>query len=163
MKKRGILYMITGPTGKSYIGITCQGIWTRLKGHQRAANNGVQTAFAGAVRKYGLEKFKARILAITEPSELSVLEQKAIKAFGTLEPLGYNLTHGGDGGIPGPTTIERMRRAAKRRWADPEQRALAAEKQRGKRHSAKTRAKMSARQHTHTAETKEKVRAAVKA
>lgn len=47
-----------------------------------------------AWRKYGEPKFS--ILAILENCELAPTEVRAIKAYGTLHPFGYNMTGGGD-------------------------------------------------------------------
>jgi hypothetical protein len=121
----GCLYMLTSPSGKSYIGITSKTAQQRFKKHVEHAfgkrENGV---IYSALRKYKPEGFAVKTLAIADWSYLVDLEQKAIVAFGTRYPKGYNMTDGGEG-TPGWVASDaarvRMSEGQKRRFArDPE-------------------------------------------
>lgn len=122
----GCLYMLTSPSGKSYIGITSKTAEERFKKHVEHAfgkrENGV---IYSALRKYKAEAFQVKTLVIANNWEyLSDLEQKAIVAFGTRYPNGYNMTDGGEG-TPGWVASDaaraRMSEAQKKRFArDPE-------------------------------------------
>lgn len=96
----GELYCLTSPSGRSYIGITSKTAQARFVAHVRDATyvKGGVVAIHRAIRKYGPSGFKVRTLVVADDLEyLRVLEQRAIAAFKTLSPHGYNLTVGGDG------------------------------------------------------------------
>ena len=93
----GYLYKIDFPHGKSYIGISSRPAISRFTKHCR---NGPSTAIAFALRKYGKANATLRTLAIADDWQyLCQLEKKAIAAFNTRAPAGYNLTDGGEGVI----------------------------------------------------------------
>ncbi len=114
--------MLTGPTGKPYIGITINGVGTRWRGHCTAASRGKSTAIARAIRKYGSETFVVRELVHTSWEELLRLEPLAIEAYATLSPSGYNLVSGGRQPMPCEDTRVAMSQAATKRYQDVEQR-----------------------------------------
>lgn len=126
----GALYKLTAPSQKVYIGITkstTEQRWAKHKEHAIGKRtNGVLYA---AIRKYGCENFKVETLVIADKWDyLCELEIKAIKAFNTKVPFGYNVTDGGDG-VVGPrdeATKLRISAAQKKRFSDPQQRALLA-------------------------------------
>lgn len=90
------LYRLTFPNGKSYIGITSGAVKRRVAKHVSQAKEGRRSAVSQAIRKYGA--FKTEILVVAgDWSYLCDLEQRAIAAFKTLAPHGYNLTSGGEG------------------------------------------------------------------
>lgn len=91
------LYMLSSPEGKSYIGITSAKVAHRWQEHLRAAIKGSKLAIHAAIRKYGWESVERKVVAIGEFEYIKELEQKAISAFETKSPDGYNLTDGGDG------------------------------------------------------------------
>ena len=93
MKKRIILiYKLTAPNGKSYIGQTINLI-KRLSSHLIA-----DSPIGNAFYKYGAENFKIEILWITINNETAnVIEIAAIALYNTKAPNGYNLTDGGEG------------------------------------------------------------------
>lgn len=91
------LYRLTAPTGKSYVGITTAPVNRRWREHARAAKNNSPFAIHAAIRKYGWNAFKKEILVIASFEYVKELEKKAVAAFGTKSPCGYNLTDGGDG------------------------------------------------------------------
>ena len=91
-----LLYRLTFPNGKSYIGITSGAVKRRVLRHVSQAKEGRRSAVSQAIRKYGT--FETVVLAVAgDWSYLCDLEQRAISAFGTLAPNGYNLTLGGEG------------------------------------------------------------------
>lgn len=80
-----------------------------------------------AIRKYGADKFILQTLVVADDwSYLCELEERAIVAFNTRAPNGYNLTKGGEG-ARGIVHTEEARRnmslGQKRRFEDPAQRA----------------------------------------
>ena len=101
---RFIAYVITNSvTAKQYVGVTVRGLRRRWADHLRAARNGTRTALYAAMRKYGSETFTVEHVASALSREaLPQLERLLISQFGTVAPLGYNLTAGGDGvaGLP---------------------------------------------------------------
>lgn len=94
----GCLYLLTSPSGKSYIGITSKTVEARWKAHNMRVQEGRDQALQKAIRKYGAESFKVQTLVIADKWDyLCDLERKAIAAFNTKAPNGYNLTDGGEG------------------------------------------------------------------
>ena len=82
-------------SGKGYIGVT-KNLKQRRRDHT-ICRSGAR-AFNNAVKKYGINAFDFRVLAIFDDNtEAARIEQTAIKAFETQKPNGYNL----DGGSPG--------------------------------------------------------------
>lgn len=96
------LYRLTSPSGKSYIGIA-KDYRERWKIHRYRANRGDNSALYSAIRKYKWESFSSEILVIGSFEYVKDLEIKAITAFNTLYPHGYNMTKGGDGSTGRPT------------------------------------------------------------
>lgn len=88
----GQLYCLDFRNGKSYIGITERTAIDRLNDHKKCVNTG-DTPVYNAWRKHGAPEL--RVLAIVENDDLAALEIRAIKAFNTLDPGGYNLSFGG--------------------------------------------------------------------
>jgi group I intron endonuclease len=133
-----IVYLLTSPSGKQYVGQTTGALARRLSLHRYGKN-----IIGRAVRKHGLDAFRVDVLAKASSKEtLDRLERRAISGFGTLVPAGYNLAPGGDG--VSAATREKLRRAhlgrkmtsesrrkmseaARKRWARPEERKRAAE------------------------------------
>lgn len=111
------LYRLTSPTGKSYIGITRK-LGKRMNDHRSSAKNGIRTLLYAAIRKYKWESFSMEVMAIGSFEYVKELEIKAIAAFGTMNPSGYNMTRGGDGMLgrkPSAKTRNRLSRALKGR------------------------------------------------
>lgn len=85
----GYLYKLDFSSNKSYIGITNQKtIRGRINGHRFCAKNNPKYPINHAWGEYGEPKVK--ILAIAEGKFLLELERKAIIAYKTLIPGGYN-------------------------------------------------------------------------
>lgn len=92
-----VLYRITSPAGKSYIGVAKHSAEARFKKHVRDSKGGRQTALCGAIRKYGAEAMQVETLLVATSEYCFQAEIKAISVFGTLAPNGYNMTTGGEG------------------------------------------------------------------
>lgn len=90
----GELYKLTFPNGKCYIGITTVGAARRYAGHARGAAAGSKTKLYNAWRKHGAPALTT--LAILEDGELAAAEARAVAAYETYGPRGYNSTPGGD-------------------------------------------------------------------
>lgn len=91
----GVLYKLQFSSGKAYIGITRTDLAQRVDGHRKSVRGGSSCAVHNAWRKYG--EPEAIVLAIIEDRELFSTEIRAIAAYRTLAPHGYNCTPGGDG------------------------------------------------------------------
>lgn len=94
----GIIYALTSPSGKMYIGQSIRKFKKRFKEHVYNADNGACTILSTAIRKYGAESFQKEILCYCEPAELNELEIIYICFLNTLHPNGYNLQPGGQTG-----------------------------------------------------------------
>lgn len=90
------LYRLTSPSGKVYIGIT-KNVYTRWQQHVLDAHRGSKCTLHKAIRKYGFDNFKKEILVTSTLSYVKEMEVKAIAAYSTMVPAGYNMTAGGDG------------------------------------------------------------------
>src|SRR3990167_8711797 len=111
------VYLVTNTlNGKVYVGKTCQP-HVRWAQHVRSAKRGDEYLLQRAIRKYGEEAFAFQILAsYAVEQEALDGEQGWIAEFRSSEVArGYNMTMGGDGVIPTPETLERMRAAAQKR------------------------------------------------
>lgn len=86
--------------GKSYVGKTKQTPHRRWLAHIGNANNGLESYFARAIRKYGKGAFVCQILTACEANEdANRLEKLWIIALRTYDPkFGYNMKMGGEGG-----------------------------------------------------------------
>jgi group I intron endonuclease len=90
----GILYKLTFSSGKSYIGISSKSLRRRLVTHRSHAKKR-DFPIHRAINKY--PEFAAEVLVMASDMDyLKELERRAIDAFGTLIPGGYNLSPGGD-------------------------------------------------------------------
>lgn len=90
----GTVYKLDFANGKSYIGITTKSLNERIKHHARDAANGSEYSVHKAWRKHGEPVLT--VLAVVEDRDLAGAEIRAIKAFNTLVPNGYNMTPGGE-------------------------------------------------------------------
>ena len=129
-----IYIIINKVTAKCYIGIS-RNAAKRFKRHQTLAENGVNRRLYDSMRKYGINNFEMHVLKTYEKWEDGCeLEKYLIKQLQTLNPLGYNMTAGGDGG----NTL-----AA---WSEGDKRVLyeqQANSRRGKKRSEETKQKIS--------------------
>ena len=92
-----VVYQITSPSGKSYIGVAKRSAHERFKKHANDARTGRKTALCGAIRKYGADAMKVVTLIESTSEYCFDLEVRVISKFGTLHPNGYNLTTGSEG------------------------------------------------------------------
>jgi group I intron endonuclease len=113
--QKSVIYKITSPTGKIYIGKTIH--FTNRMTSYRNLNNPQQLIIHSSIIKHGWENHKVEILEETTPDKLSDLETKYIaeyKSYHYDNPLGMNLTKGGDGAIGRVDSPEvRIKRAQK--------------------------------------------------
>lgn len=132
----GCLYRIDFPSGKSYIGITSKTAEHRfIKGHCNRASN---FAVHGAIKKYGIDAARLSTIVIADDWEyLCELEKKAIAAYETLAPNGYNLTAGGEGVIGLKMSEEAKAKMSEAKKGKPSTFS-------GKKHSASAKEKLRA-------------------
>lgn len=94
VKNRRIFYIYKAisPSGKSYIGYTSRKLKYRIKEHLKSANNGSNSPFHNAIRKYG-NNIKFEIINIYFNKKLAVkMEQIYIKKYKSLiVDNGYNI------------------------------------------------------------------------
>ena len=93
-----IIYMHTSPSGKCYIGKTKRLIEKRLNDHVRNANNGIDTKFCRAIRKYSIEQFDSIVLENNVDDSIVNDREKYWIEYYDAYKNGYNSTIGGDGG-----------------------------------------------------------------
>jgi group I intron endonuclease len=139
------LYRLTSPSNKQYIGIAKNGLQNRFTVHVSEAKSGSMTALHKAIRKYGSDAFVKEILVVSDYEYIRDLEIKAIEAFNTKSPNGYNLTIGGDGTngySHTDCTKQKISALAKIRMAEPERRKYLSELNTGKKQSAETKEKI---------------------
>ena len=106
----GCIYKITNKVnGKAYIGKTTRDPERRvIYEHLNRKKHGCQH-LERAIQKYGKENFTWEILHDgILPKLLDSFEIEAIKKHNTLSPNGYNLTEGGEGGIPAQEVRKRL-------------------------------------------------------
>lgn len=116
-----------------YVGKTVQSFDVRWGGHVGSARRGDNGMLVcRAMKKHGIEAFDRRILEECDEFVLGRREMHWISELKThVSQGGYNLTFGGDGGLPGYTFSEESKEKIR-------QRAI------GRKHSEETKAKMSA-------------------
>jgi group I intron endonuclease len=102
----GIIYCITFPNNKKYIGQTIRTLEKRLDEHQK---NKECIAVYSAIQKYGFQNIKTEILLIINDVYLDYYEKKFIKSYNTICPNGYNIRTGGSNGKHCEESRERMR------------------------------------------------------
>lgn len=94
----GIIYIVTSPSGKSYVGQTRYDIKSRWRDHIYDATDPKKDhckLLNRAIRKYGGDNFEFKILCECDDCELNYKEEEYIKMYNTLKPNGYNLKEGG--------------------------------------------------------------------
>lgn len=113
----GIIYKLTSPKGKEYIGQTTKTFDVRMCNHKSASSNldkkdGCR-ALNNATRKYGWGNFVKQIVLECDDNELDFYEEYFISEYNTLSPNGYNLISGGNSNkIYSTETKEKIRQAA---------------------------------------------------
>ncbi len=107
----GIIYLVTNKVNqKVYVGQTVRTLEARQYRHFQSAGYGSDTYFHRALRQYGKENFEWSVLdQAVSRSELNKKERHWIKFYkATNSQYGYNLTFGGEGGIPTEETRLRL-------------------------------------------------------
>ena len=92
----GLIYKLTSPEGKSYIGQTVQSFKKRMNGHVHGKS--YCRALKCAIDEYGFDNFEKQVLWEGENELISEKEKHYIKYFNTMHPNGYNLSSGGGRG-----------------------------------------------------------------
>lgn len=145
--RMGILYKITFPNGKAYIGVTTESLARRLRRHIGYARANRQYALSCAIRKYGEGSLRAEVIGEADTWDaLLILERDAIRDHKTLAPDGYNMTGGGEGAFRVSPSEEKRRKisaALSGRKLSPEHKLAVSLSQRGKVIPEATRKKMS--------------------
>lgn len=97
----GVIYCLTSPTGKFYIGMTTD--YAYRMATYSCARCKRQPYLYQAIVKHGWENFKQEIIAVGySRAELEQLEIDAIRAYNSTDTtVGYNLACGGIGGQAG--------------------------------------------------------------
>ena len=96
--KKCIVYKVSSPSGKVYIGITAENLSDRISKHKYVAmTRNSQTIFAKAIRKYGVEHLKWEIVEedLTQDEAMDY-EKFYIELYDSYKK-GYNSTLGGEG------------------------------------------------------------------
>lgn len=139
------VYKHTSPSGKSYIGLTCD-YDDRCYRHQLKSSR--CRFFAFAIKKYGWDNFTHEILYdnLTE-DQANYREQQTINEYGSMAPYGYNLISGGGSRSPSLETRRKISATTKGRPGRPHSPEVLLQmsiRQTGKKASAETKAKLSA-------------------
>lgn len=142
----GILYRLTFPNGKVYIGITTESLGRRVQRHIAYARSNRPYALSAAIRKYGEESFAAEVIGMANAwGELVKLEIDAIREHGSLCPNGYNMTAGGEGSLHVTPTEEKRAKISQtlsgRKLSEAHRKAVG-DAQRGKTIPIQTRMRM---------------------
>lgn len=112
----GIIYKLTSPSGKVYIGQTIQEFNTRLA-HHKYTSLTKDFAISRAIKKYSIDSFKKEIVVkvssdeITLFKQLNKLESFYIELYNSFKK-GYNQTTGGGNYKVSEDTIEKLRKAS---------------------------------------------------
>ena len=127
----GCVYVWTNTVnGKQYVGQTVATFDVRWKGHLGDAKSRSDRHFMRAIRKYGVDAFTVEVLfESTVQQELWDREKLEIAQRGTIDrAIGYNMTAGGEGGIPRPEVRAKRSATTKLTWSNPNLRAAQSDK-----------------------------------
>lgn len=139
----GHIYIILFPNGKRYAGQTIQTTEQRMSQHFYPSKKDVHHPVHNAIRKYGQENVKVEhtfTLRCTQ-EYLDLMEDRAIIAFDTLVPNGYNIKRGGSSGAHLEETKRKISLSKKGKPNGCKGRPAP---NKGKHHSKEARAKISA-------------------
>jgi hypothetical protein len=100
----GYIYMLTSPSGNSYIGQTIGSIEKRFKQHQKPSRC---VAIYNAIQLYGWENFEKEWYECPD-EDLNFDEELLVREMGTLAPGGYNLREGGCNGKVSSETRQKI-------------------------------------------------------
>lgn len=123
-----LVYLITNTVnGKVYVGQTSKGLDERWLSHVHDAKSGLGFLFHRAIRRYTPSAFKRAVLWFGDKQdEASSFEIKYIAHYRAADRrYGYNLTLGGEGGVPNKETLAKLRQPKNEAWRLNISRALA--------------------------------------
>lgn len=100
-----VIYRITSPSNRQYVGITSQKVQERWRQHCAKAKRGYQHPLAAAIRKYGPRAFTVEILS--EHKTWAEGKEAEVLAISVLENR-YNLSPGGEDGIVGVQKLREL-------------------------------------------------------
>jgi predicted GIY-YIG superfamily endonuclease len=109
-----IVYKATNKiNGKVYVGYTSKKLVERIYAHFRKSINAKERAFSQpfklALRKYGKDNFEwEELFSCETKAEACQKEIEMIEKYNSLSPNGYNMTLGGEGGIPSEDVKKRI-------------------------------------------------------
>jgi group I intron endonuclease len=140
----GLIYRMTSPSGKVYIGQTVSSLNTRIASHY-TASKAKKTKIGDCLSKYPRSETLWEIIDYAHSKEeLDEKEQGYISTYRSMEPeYGYNLKEGGSKGLLTEETKRKIGDKAKGRAVSEETRKKLSEVGRGKINSPETRKKMS--------------------
>jgi group I intron endonuclease len=107
----GYIYILTSPSGKSYIGQTTRPIEKRLEEHRTGKNDRCRLIYR-AINKYGWGNFDKDWYECPD-GDLNKHEELMVEVLGTLVPGGYNLKEGGGNSKMSEETKQKMSEAKK--------------------------------------------------
>jgi len=129
------IYKVTNTVnGKIYFGQTVQPVRRRWTRHLLDAAKGEKDLYLyRSINKHGVSSFRIDKIAEAPNKEWGdYLERMFILVFDSTNPeIGYNMTYGGEGGLPLPENKAKIGKASKAWWAVPENRARASASRKG--------------------------------
>jgi len=102
----GIIYCLTSPSKKQYIGQTKRSLYKRVQEHCKRSECVI---LYNAIVKYSIDNFDIRILIECSDDQLDIMEVLFIRLFNTVYPYGYNVRTGGKKGKHCDSSREKMR------------------------------------------------------
>lgn len=112
--KKYLVYKLTSPSGKHYIGFTSRSLEHRVAGHLDAYRRCIQrgqplSRFYSACKKYPVKLWQREILFESSVKEEATdVEKRMIKEYNTQDQnYGYNIADGGMGGLIGTGQLGR--------------------------------------------------------
>ena len=95
---RGLVYVLTCPDGKEYVGQTAGPMWQRLCRHRRDAQRSPERPICAAFLEHGQAAIKVTIVAsgIAERAARVAIEARLIAERDTLHPNGLNILPAAD-------------------------------------------------------------------
>lgn len=125
-----VIYKLTSPSGKSYIGQT-RNFRMRCNEHKSSKHC---TRLTSAIKKYGFNSFTHQILESgLTIDQANILEEKYIKEHSTIHPNGYNLASGGMSSRHNEDTKKLISSIQKGRIKSEEERRKISESNKGKK------------------------------
>lgn len=108
-----IIYKVTSPSKKAYIGISSNNLLIRKANHIKTMNAGTSYKFHRALRKYGVENCIWEVIDIAlSQTEAHDKEKYYIKTLNTYNN-GYNSTLGGEGTLGKRHSLETRKKLSK--------------------------------------------------